>query len=418
VSDIVITEATTSIVTLTESQAAELIEAGRSLRGSVAYWRSNDEDESESGVIGIAGSTAISVRPRGGDIYDVRPHNIVGVIGLTGAQLIIEPKIPRSHFFHLLARAGPTFRPALRNALVGTGESLKELVATWYVEEIDLLLRGGLLRDYNPRQGELAMVRGSIMVVPTTRNLLSGKLRVECRYEEFEEDTPLNRVLLEAMRLVAIDVHLSETLRRQARRGMARFDHVGAYRRSDLGALGATLERRAARYAAPVQLAGLILKNAALTPDSGGVLGRTFVVPTAPLVEAAIRNVLSEHLGVRVEKRSAVAVMLPPRTGTLSFDPDLVIDHGRLVGDVKYRVARSSDWQSPERNQLLAFAAAFGSRKAVVVGFASDPAHTPPGLIVGPSNPVEIHAINWDCSIGQDPAISERKVIDAVTKIL
>lgn len=412
-SETVIPEAVASTLTLTADQATALSDIGRSLRGSIAFWGADDADEDAE-----SRSTVISVYPRGGDTYDVRPHNVIGVVGLPGLQLVIEPKIPRSHIFHLMRRTSPTFRPALSKTLVAADESLKELVATWYLDEVDDLLRYDLLRDYNPRQDNLPVIRGSVLVLPTTRNLLGGKLRAECRYEEFEQDTPLNRVLLEALRLVVIDESLSDTTRRRARRAAARFDRVGPMRSGDLAAADRPLERRAVRYAPPMHLARLILGNAAVTPDTGRVLGRTFVVPTAPLVESAIRNILTANLACPVEKRSALAPVLAPRTGTASFDPDLVIDRGRIVGDVKYRISRSADWVSPERNQLLAFAAAFSASKAVVIGFACDSDHTAPALRVGASNPVEIYAINWRCSEEQDPELSESEVVDALLDVI
>ena len=91
------------------------------------------------------------------------------------------------------------------------------------------------------------------------------------------------------------------------------------------------------------------------------------------MVEEGIRNILAERLpGVLVTKEARTA-----SGSKMTFNPDLVFNHGALVGDVKYKLA-GGDWSRGDLYQAIAFAEAFRTRRACVVQFGrSDQAELP-----------------------------------------
>jgi len=416
-SDYRIKESTSSILPLTAEQADELREIGRELASSSPEWRHQELDEADSDTPPKE-RTVISVTDRGVAGYEVCPRGVIGVVGITTAQIHIDPKISTRHFLHLMARARPELRQQRHRVAVADDASFRDVVFGWYVSEVQELLRHDLIRDYSEREDELRAVRGSVMVAPTTRKLLTGRLRVDCRFDEFNQNTPLNRVLLSALQVVVGNPHVDTRVRQSARRALARFGGVGARKPQDLRISKGPLERRAHHYAPALTLASLIITNGTVAATQGRVQGRSFVIPSAALVEEGIRNILRSALPVKVRKEQRSADFLFPSVGKLDFKPDLVFGGGSVVGDVKYRIARSADWSSNERNQLLAFAAAFDSHRAVVVGFAEDPAHSPPAVSVGTSSPVELYAVNWQCAEDVEPAQAELLVIETVAEML
>lgn len=54
----------------------------------------------------------------------------------------------------------------------------------------------------------------------------------------------------------------------------------------------------------------------------------------------------------------------------VSFTPDVVIDDGPWVADIKYKV-RGPDWHRPDLYQVLAFAEAFGAERGAIFAFAA-----------------------------------------------
>lgn len=74
----------------------------------------------------------------------------------------------------------------------------------------------------------------------------------------------------------------------------------------------------------------------------------------------------------------------------VSFTPDLVIDGGDVVADVKYSLL-GSDWSRSHLYQIIAFAKAFGASKGIVLGFTESGA-TPSTVDV---EGIEVSAIGW-----------------------
>lgn len=91
------------------------------------------------------------------------------------------------------------------------------------------------------------------------------------------------------------------------------------------------------------------------------------------MVEEGIRNTLAEQLtNVLVTKEARAAI-----GSKMTFNPDLVFNHGALVGDVKYKLT-GADWSRGDLYQATAFAEAFRTSRACVVQFGrSDQAELP-----------------------------------------
>ena len=69
------------------------------------------------------------------------------------------------------------------------------LVAEWYVETVQRLLRRGLVRDCTEVRDEVPAARGTLQPLETAMAFHAGRLGLMCKFDEFGLDTPLNRVL-------------------------------------------------------------------------------------------------------------------------------------------------------------------------------------------------------------------------------
>ena len=365
-----------SILQLSDDEALALQQLGRELAGKKEWWGRTSEPEREASVISCVSA--------GQHLWRLRVSDAVGVISLPSLQLTIEPKIPTPHLLYLLEASGEFPRLAPQSAAAMRDMYLWELILHWYVNEVEALLRRGLLRDYEEASDQLPVLRGSIDAVGTAHAYYRGQLAFECRFDEFDFDSPPNRVLAAATRMVVATPTGDLMLRRRAKRAFSRFDDVGSLRGDDLRWRP---ERRAGYYAIPTTLARHILLGVGRTLAKGNEPITTFLIRTPEMVEAGLRTLLARMLPDRkIEKRG---MQLPGSTMTLN--PDLVFESGRVVGDVKYKIP-GSDWPRNDLYQLVAFATGFRARTGVVVHFAKDEDERLPSVEVGD---VHLHAASW-----------------------
>lgn len=178
--------------------------------------------------------------------WRVRVRDAVGLVAVGDLQLVVQPKIPRSHLLYLLAEAEAIPRLDEQRGALAAGLSLWELIALWFLDAAEHVLRLDLIRDYTPVEDELQLVRGRLAVLPTGRAYYQGRISLFCEYDDFRTDTPLNRVVRAGAEAVARSGVLSWSVRRRALRLVMRMDEVGPLESDDLRV---RLDRRTAHYA-------------------------------------------------------------------------------------------------------------------------------------------------------------------------
>jgi 5-methylcytosine-specific restriction enzyme subunit McrC len=372
------------------------------MASSSAWWgASADEDRAEARSI-------IRCTPSGQGFWDVRVSDAVGAVSVGDLDIVVDPKIPAAHLIHLLEASNQVPRLGDAEAHLDPDRSFWDLVARWYIAAMEGLLRRDLVRDYRRERATLGSVRGTVDVRRTLTNLLKGTVGVTCEFEEFDQNNPLNRVLLAAIKVVAGSPVLTEALRRRALRIAYRMDGIGTPEPGD--GLGA-LERRTVHYREPVALALHILAGTGRALEHGKLAAHSFLFRTPELVEEGVRNLLLVGLeGThQVVKRG-----LQLGQSGVSLTPDLVFDGGVATGDVKYKLYKS-DWFMSDLYQAVAFATAFRARSACVVGFQTASSARPPSVPVGE---VVVTPISWKATNGIPAQESAATLVHDVSKWL
>ncbi|BBX66586.1 hypothetical protein MPSYJ_00470 [Mycolicibacterium psychrotolerans] len=365
---------------MTEGEAADLRQLGIALASQKRWWGedADSDDTSQRSVVRCH-------RLNGSD-YDVRVSDAVGVIGLEQTQLIIDPKIPLQHLLYLFGESDQFPRSLLERTQLGTDASFFTVVATWFTEACEQLLRRGLVSDYSRITDDIACARGRIHTVATARSVLSGRPRIRCDYDVRSEDTSLNRIVKAAILKLLNAAALSEQLRARCRRIQYRLSDVGALRPGDMRARPDLLTR-AYRDVHPLAL--MILESSNIAMNGGNRALWTFLCRTPEPVEAGVRNCLSQRLGSRwpITKRGLTLAGDFKRV----LNPDLVFGSIAAVGDVKYKVTSDGSIARADLNQITTFATGYRVAKAVVVGFGTQEV----GEIVR-VGPVEVSGFNWN----------------------
>ena len=391
-----IVESTPTLVELDSAEVALLRSMGRRLASKKGWW-GQDEDQEE------VDRTVISVEGAEAGRWRVRVSDAVGVIRVGDTQLVIEPKIPTNHLLYLLGLSGEFPRLDEQLAAAATSASLWALVATWFVAATERLLRHDLLRDYQDERDELVSARGRVDPQATGSSFYAGRLGLVCDFDEFGLNTPLNRILKAAAAAVAASPILKQDPRRRAQRLLGRLEDVGAMQLADWRV---RTDRRSGHYADAIALGRHVLQGQGRTLAHGSDLAWSFLIRTPEMVESGIRALLASALGAkRVTKIGRAAT-----GGALTFNPDLVFDGGRAIGDVKYKLSRGG-WDHSDVNQVVTFAEAFRTDAALLVRFRTSTVAERPDLRVGDT---VVRELTWLADADLAPVEAAARLVAAV----
>jgi 5-methylcytosine-specific restriction enzyme subunit McrC len=335
----------------------------------------------------------------------VQATSVVGVLATKTLELRVVPKIAASHLLFLLERADylPAFSPG--DAHLEPDASLFELLAQWFITSLERVLEEGLARGYEVMRDDVPAMRGRVLPVETALLYYRGRLSISAEFEEFDFNTPLNRLLNEAARAIVRSPALSEDVRRRAIRARKRMDGVGNFRPGDLRA---RVDRQTSYYSGAAMLAKRILEGRGTTLEGGSAEVWSFLIPTPGPVERGIRAILKSGLGGLASVRKPV-IHLPD--STVTFNPDLVFDEGLCVADVKYKVG-GDDWLRNDLYEVIAFAEAVGTGHGAIINFRDEPGHLAP-LTVGAKT---VRELCWRIKPGHPPEASAAALIEDVAQ--
>lgn len=386
-----IVESRPTELVLSAQDAASLGSLGQQFASASTWWGAKEENDE------ALPRSVIQLTPAGPETYWVTVMNMVGVIRLPDAQLEVTPKIPEPHFLYLAELATLSPRTNSSEVRVEADASFAEVLALWFLEDVEGLIRRGLRPDYLAFDDELPAVRGHLKALETTVAIMQGQPVAHCIFEELSEDAPLNRVLKAACQRLASNQTLRHSTRARARRASFRF-RCTAMRPADLLV---HVDRMSGAYKSAVSLASLILRSLGVSLRLGVQSGIAFLIRTPELIEEGLRNIVSRAMpGVSVNQQSTPI----SKTG-LTMNPDLVFNEGCAVGDIKYRTL-GPDWRRNDLYQAVAFAAAFRTTHSVLLGFSGHATSKIPQRVqVGE---VHVQPVAWCADADVSPAKSER----------
>ena len=387
-----LTESADQTVTLTDDQANSLRQLGTALASRTRWW-GDQEDDGEPALRSVVRCTKVDESR-----YSVRISDAVGVVGLGQLQLIIDPKIPLSHLLYLFGESGALPRSLLERSHLAPDANFFVVIATWFIEACEQLLRHGLISDYGRVTNDLACARGRIHATATARSVLLGRPVIRCDYDIRSENTSLNRVIRAATLRLLNSPALPEELRTRSRRIQYRLSDVENLRPGDTR-VRPDLLTRVYRDVHPLAL--MLLGDNAVAMDEGGEATWTFLCRTPEPVEAGIRNCLSERLGSRwpISKRGLTLLGDFKRV----LNPDLVFGNKSAVGDVKYKVTPDGSIGRSDLNQITTFATGFCVVQAMVIAFSR--LDFGENVSVGP---VEVTSLNWNTVDSSPAAMADR----------
>lgn len=399
-----ITESSETPLDISDLEASELERLGKLLIGTAGFWRDDEESEGTQ----EKEKSVIRCRKNPAGKYFVFVRNAIGAIKLFDKTLTVVPKIPMQHFVYIAKHSTGLPRVVSEKLARAEDDSFLEVVSHWFINSLKEVVEKGLLMDYKERNDQLMFVRGKVNLQKTTRNFLSGKVEVDCEFEEFDIDNPLNRLLRAAARRVAGSSQIVDfELKREAARLVRHLDGVGNLERNDFGA---NIERRSQHYQAAIDLAKRVLSGIGTSINLGSRHAQTFLIPTPDLIEKGLRKILHQVI-------SSVSPHGDSRRvdGDFYFtvNPDLLVAGGQITGDVKYKIA-DEHWNRSDLGQATMFATAYESKKALIITFAAAEKPLSNQSLRFPN--LEISRLVWNTNT--DPQEQQDQLISAVKKLI
>ncbi len=311
--------------------------------------------------------------------YRLAARDQVGRISLPGGRLlIIRPRVAVTNLFYMLAVQAGLARFEPPPAGLAPDPEIFSFVLALLIRQVELLLRQGLAQSYVPREEDLPVIRGRIVLGAQLRRHGDLKDRHVCAYAAFTPDTPENRIV--ATTLHALPALLAPTadraLARRARALAARLAGVQVIPRAEALALlrRLTLHRFTAGYAPVLSLCRLVLQCLTLAEQPGPHPFASFLVDMPRLFEAFVTARLRAGLpaaGLRVAAQRWDYLDEERRVG---IRPDVLIypargTQPRLVLDAKYRLLPAGHTAdlSPDLYQVSAYLDRYGLHEGVLV---------------------------------------------------
>ncbi len=331
--------------------------------------------------------------------------NAIGVIATPTLILDVLPKIPHEHVVYLLDHAAPVPRMHSARATLAADRTLFDLVARWYVTALDRVLKEGLAQDYRPVLRKLPTARGRVQVLPTARRYYQGRIEISSAYQEFDFDTPLNRVLLRAAQLLIKHTAVSADISAQMGRAVLQMKDVGPFQIGDLRALP---ERRTSYYGDAVLLAHHLINGIGRKLVVGDEQVWTFLVRTPEAVERGLRHALVEALPPALRPSKTPLTLKGTK---VKLNPDLVFGR-EAIADVKYKGSEDK-WRRVDLNQLVTFATGFEVGHAAMIDFQAEPT---PRLKTLPVGNVEVTHLVWSSAEGCTPQAALEQLVHQIVE--
>lgn len=373
-------------------------------RSAKVSWYSNGQTEADE----EQGSAVIDVRSLRNGVTQVKVFDAIGAIDLPGSVIIVYPKIPIAHFNYIAARALSLPRIYTGDFGLQQGSNFLELVCAWAIDSVEAILRDGLVRDYKELRAPIQTIRGRVHVANTFVNISRGNLALDCSFEDYSVDTPLNRILKNSLEFIGTNPAVSALLRKRAKRCAKQFSDVGPLRPQDLRAVP---QRNSKHYADAIYFANQVVMKRGIELGVGRSKARSFLYKTPLLIEEGIRTIIRTGLAP-VEVVKPKRVNLTSSTGkNVSANPDIGIsEKPLLVGDVKYKI-QTKDWRRADLAQSVFFAVAYEAPKSLIIDFENEDSKPNGDLQV---SQILVSALGWDASSDADPEVSAGKLIDEV----
>lgn len=291
--------------------------------------------------------------------WRVKASSYVGTIVTPDVRILIKPKIETANLFYLLEAGG---QPLDLRAAVFEYETTDDLIpsfATFFARHLETALTRGIPRAYRETQERLAGIHGRVDL-PAQLRLAGLPLPVECQFDEYTADIPLNRLLRGAavrlLRLPGVTVPTRQALQRLA----AQLGEADLLKPSDLQTR--TTFTRLTEHCQPAEhLARMVLSGSSLLDAAGATGAAVFLIDMNKAFEDFVASRLTRYLAGQLIVRTQWSEHLDTDE-QIMIRPDIIFERrpGMVdyIADSKYKITDDGYGSQADYYQILAYTSA------------------------------------------------------------
>ena len=346
--------------------------------------------------------------------WQVRAHNYVGSIDVTGLQVLVRPKIPLQNLFLLLEvglRPQDWHHEDVRFETIG---DLLPALVSFFSRTTKTTLARGLYHSYREQRDRLVALRGRIDIA---RQLAQPGviIPVACKFTEFTADLIENSYLKAAVSRSLRVAGVQPVDRRRLMQHLVTLEDVADVRHHAADHDRVVFTRLNEHYRPALRLAQLVIANLTLQDAVGETQASSFMLDMNHLFERFVTERLRRALRGRLDVKSQPRDHLG-EDGEVEIQPDLVFLSGRapkFVADIKYKLTDdAAGGRAADYYQLLAYTTALDVSEGVLIycldaNRPDDPAddgEDPP--TAGPPSPTAAGPAPTAASPVRGPAVS------------
>ena len=332
---------------------------------------------------------------------EVRTRNYVGVVQVPGLTLEILPKIDAAGsdtdakkllaqhnlLFMLFCTGNIPFEERQLASLKLKKMPLLEVLLRLFADRLLEDLRRGVDHAYVQKEGNLPLVKGKILM---NRHLLvnpAHRERFYVGFDEFLDDTPLNRILKATSRRLTSVSNDADT-QRTLMEATAIFDEVADILPDDHHFDRVHLHRNNERFQPLLDFCRLVWQGQSPNPSAGDSRTFSLLFPMEVLFEQFIAHYVRRHAGVfgfdrpdvRIQSKSCTRYLLRDEDSNAQkfrLQPDLLVAKEKgtpqLILDTKWKCLRSdaedrkNGVPQSDMYQMYAYASRYDCRNNVLL---------------------------------------------------
>lgn len=298
----------------------------------------------------------------------VKASSYVGTIVTPDIRILIKPKIETANLFYLLEAGG---RPLDVGPATFDYEATGDLIpsfATFFARHLETALTRGVPRAYRETQERLAGIRGRVDL-PAQLRLAGLPLPAECRFDEYTEDIPLNRILHGAaerlLRLPRVTIPTRQALQRL----VSRLGEAGLPAPADLRT-PATFTRLTEHCRAAEHLARMVLGASSLLDAVGATGAAVFLIDMNKAFEDFVASRLTRYLAGQLIVHTQRSERLDTG-GHIKIRPDVIFERqpGTIayIADSKYKITGDGYGSEADYYQMLAYTSALNVPEGMLI---------------------------------------------------
>lgn len=334
-----------------------------------------------------------------GDGY-ARTTQWVGVVQVPGLQVEILPKIDvsidersrseseeehgeaRQNLLYMLALSGNIPVRSRDVARLATRRApLSETLSAIFAERLRSELLLGPERGYLEHELNLRCFKGKLLVAPQVLHNSAHKERFYCRFDEFSDDTLMNRIFKASCQLL-LEATRSPSTQDALRRCLLLLDNVSEVEVQEADFSRIAINRQNERFADLLRFSQLLFSGRSPTVQAGAARTFSLLFDMNKVFErflaAFMNRYVARDLDVRIFPQAAQHkryLMESGGSGVLRLEPDLLVettDGRNLVVDTKWkRLVPGSRGlggvSEGDLYQLHAYTKRYGCRRSVLL---------------------------------------------------